>query len=103
MSNGARQVGKYTLLKKIATGGMAEIYLARQAGPAGFEKLVVLKRILDHLTERALVTVRYGEPRSFSMFMARAVKPGGCRHQPEATTRALVECVRDRTDGAGAA
>ena len=25
------------------------------------------------------MTVRYGEPRSFNMFMARAVKPGGCR------------------------
>src|SRR5687768_9493652 len=31
------------------------------------------------LTDRALVTVRYGEQRSFSMFMVRAVKPGGSR------------------------
>ena len=28
------------------------------------------------LTERALVTVRYDEPRSFAMFASRAVKPG---------------------------
>ncbi|WP_201861089.1 magnesium transporter CorA family protein [Microvirga soli] len=48
------------------------------------------------LTERALVTVRYGEPRSFSMFMTRALKPGGCRHQPEAVLDGLVETIIDR-------
>jgi serine/threonine protein kinase len=39
-------VGKYEILRRIAVGGMAEIYLARARGTAGFEKLVVLKRIL---------------------------------------------------------
>jgi magnesium transporter len=48
------------------------------------------------LTERALVTVRYGEPRSFTMFMSRAAKPGGCRHQPEAVLDGLLETVIDR-------
>jgi magnesium transporter len=48
------------------------------------------------LTERALVTVRYDEPRSFSMFMSRAVKPGGCRHQPEAVLDGLIETIIDR-------
>jgi magnesium transporter len=48
------------------------------------------------LTERALVTVRYGEPHSFSMFMSRAGKPGGCRHQPEAVLDGLVETIIDR-------
>ena len=42
-------LGKYKLVKLIASGGMAEVYLARQAGAAGFEKLVCLKRILPHL------------------------------------------------------
>src|SRR5919107_6128242 len=50
------------------------------------------------LTERALVTVRYGEPRSFSMFTARAGKPGGCRHQPEAVLDGLIEPIIDRAD-----
>ncbi len=45
------KLGKYTLLHKIATGGMAEIFLAKQEGPAGFEKIVVIKRILPHLAE----------------------------------------------------
>jgi serine/threonine-protein kinase len=45
--------GRYQLLKRIATGGMAQIYLARQTGPEGFEKLLVVKRILPHLAENA--------------------------------------------------
>jgi eukaryotic-like serine/threonine-protein kinase len=44
-------IGKYQLVRKLATGGMAEVYLARVAGPGGFEKTVVLKRILPHLAE----------------------------------------------------
>lgn len=48
------------------------------------------------LTEKALVTVRYGEPRSFTLFMSRAAKPGGCRHQPEAVLDGLVETIIDR-------
>jgi len=43
--------GKYQLLKRLAMGGMAQIYLARQRGPEGFEKLLVIKRILPHLAE----------------------------------------------------
>ncbi len=42
-------LGKYKLVKLIASGGMAEVYLAKQVGAAGFEKLVCLKRILPHL------------------------------------------------------
>jgi len=48
------------------------------------------------LTQKALVTVRYDEPRSFSMFMHRAVKPGGCGHQAEAVLDGLVETIIDR-------
>jgi serine/threonine-protein kinase len=43
--------GKYQLLKRLAMGGMAQIYLARQKGPEGSEQLVVVKRILPHLAE----------------------------------------------------
>jgi serine/threonine protein kinase len=43
--------GKYILLRKIATGGMAEIFRAKTIGAEGFEKIVVIKRILPHYTE----------------------------------------------------
>ncbi len=46
----ATQFGKYQLLKKIASGGMAEIHLAKQRGMEGFEKIVIIKMILPHLT-----------------------------------------------------
>jgi serine/threonine-protein kinase len=36
---------RYTILRKIADGGTAEIFLAKQHGAQGFEKTVVLKRI----------------------------------------------------------
>jgi hypothetical protein len=41
-----RQLGKYKLIEHIALGGMAEIFLARQEGPAGFEKELIVKCIL---------------------------------------------------------
>src|SRR3990170_5017745 len=41
------RLGRYELIRRLAVGGMAEIYLARaSSGIEGFEKLVVLKRIL---------------------------------------------------------
>ena len=42
-------VGRYSLVSRIAIGGMAEIWLARQVGLQGFEKFVVIKRIIDGL------------------------------------------------------
>lgn len=48
-----RHLGKYQLVRRLATGGMAEIYLARAAAIEGFEKLVVLKRILPQYAENA--------------------------------------------------
>ena len=43
-----RPFGPYTLLRRLAAGGMAEVYLGRIAGAAGFEKLVAIKRIHPH-------------------------------------------------------
>lgn len=49
----SEKLGKYRLEQKIAVGGMAEIWLARQEGPAGFAKRLVIKRILPHLARDA--------------------------------------------------
>jgi serine/threonine-protein kinase len=42
--------GKYFLTEKLATGGMAEIYLAKLVGPGGFEKQLVIKQIHPRLS-----------------------------------------------------
>ncbi len=42
--------GKYFLTEKLATGGMAEIYLAKLIGPGGFEKQLVIKQIHPELS-----------------------------------------------------
>ncbi len=47
--NDNMQLGRYRLERQIASGGMAEIWLAKQDGPAGFQKDVVVKRIRPHL------------------------------------------------------
>jgi len=50
MSNPPR-LGRFELVRKIAAGGMAEIFLARQWGAAGFFRDVVVKRLFRHLGE----------------------------------------------------
>jgi serine/threonine protein kinase len=43
------QFGRYTLVERLATGGMAEVFKAKILSTHGFEKLLVIKRILPHL------------------------------------------------------
>ena len=45
------RLGSYEIVRKLARGGMAELFLARTVGPEGFEKLVVLKKILPSHAE----------------------------------------------------
>ena len=42
-------LGRYEIIERIAVGGMAEIYLGRVRGTAGFDKLVAIKRILPQV------------------------------------------------------
>ena len=55
--------GRYTLIRRLAIGGMAEIYLARQGAMAGFEKEVVIKRLRTELAD---------DPRIVEMFLDEA-------------------------------
>ncbi len=41
------------MIQALARGGMAEIFLAKQQGPAGYEKTVVIKRVLSHYSSHS--------------------------------------------------
>ncbi|MEM6730760.1 MAG: serine/threonine protein kinase, partial [Myxococcota bacterium] len=43
--------GKYDIVRRLAVGGMGEIFLARQLGLEGFDRLVILKTLLPDLAE----------------------------------------------------
>jgi serine/threonine protein kinase len=45
--------GKYQILERIATGGMAEIYKARLEGIGGFQRTFAIKRILPNLSQNS--------------------------------------------------
>ncbi len=58
------KLGRYELITQIGQGGMAEVQLALQRGPAGFEKLVVVKLVHENLaTQRAFVDMLLDEAR----------------------------------------
>src|SRR5258708_11600907 len=72
------RLGPYEMLRRIATGGMAEVYLARRAGPHGFQKTVAVKRILPQFArdpdfvamfvDEARVCARLGHPNIVQVF-----------------------------------
>ncbi|MEZ4465930.1 MAG: serine/threonine-protein kinase, partial [bacterium] len=60
-----QRFGKYTLLKRIATGGMADIFLAHMRSLQGFEKEVVVKRLRpEHAANPDLVGMFLDEART---------------------------------------
>jgi len=50
-TEGDAQIDRYHLERRLGTGGMAEVFLAWQVGPGGFERKVALKRPLPHVAE----------------------------------------------------
>jgi len=72
----AEKFGKYTLLHRLAIGGMGEIWLARQSGPAGFDRFIAIKRLLPNLAEsQEFVQMFEDEAR----LAARLAHPGICQ------------------------
>jgi len=65
-------LGRYRLIKSLGVGGMAEAFKATCSGPGGFERTVVVKRILP---------ANCADPEFLRMFMAEA-KILGMLHHP---------------------
>ena len=80
------RIGRYEVLSHLATGGMAQIYLARQSGLGSFERHVVLKTILR---ERA------ADQRFVTMFLDEAKLAATLNHQNVAQVYEV-----DQADGA---
>lgn len=57
------QIGNYQVARKLATGGMGEVYLAHQTGPVDFRRQVVLKKLHPKFTT---------DPQFVAMFLNEA-------------------------------
>lgn len=71
-----RHFGRFQLLLEMAQGGMATLFLARLSGPVNFQKLVVIKKIHDHLA---------GEQEFIEMFQDEA-RIAALIHHPNVAT-----------------
>jgi len=69
---GTTKLGHYELLHPLGVGGMAEVFKARTIGPAGFEREVVIKRILP----------AYGRDEDFVRMFADEARILGLIHHP---------------------
>ena len=65
------RLGRYELIRRLATGGMAEVWLARATGVEGFTKDIVVKTILPHHAE---------DPSFVRMFVNEALLAAGLSH-----------------------
>jgi serine/threonine protein kinase len=66
-----RKLGRYEVLARLASGGMADVYVARAQGVAGFERLVAVKILHANLAH---------EEQFISMFLDEARLAARIRH-----------------------
>ncbi|MBI1949119.1 MAG: protein kinase [Deltaproteobacteria bacterium] len=108
------QLGRYRLLKKIARGGMAEVFVARSFGAWGFEKTVAIKRILDKygndpafirmMVDEAKITVLLNHP-NVAQIIELAEQEGDyfivMEFVPGVSLSALSKRLRERSERVG--
>lgn len=59
-----QRFGRFLLLDRIASGGMAEVWRAKVIGTAGFQRIIAIKKILAHVAEdREFITMFKDEAR----------------------------------------
>jgi eukaryotic-like serine/threonine-protein kinase len=59
-----QQLGKYTVIRRLGVGGMAEVFLCKLVGIGGFEKHVVVKKIkADIASDDEFITMFFDEAR----------------------------------------
>src|SRR5579871_3610089 len=64
-------IGRYALYDKIASGGMATVYIGRLSGPVGFSRTVAIKRLHPQFAK---------DPEFVTMFLDEARLCGRIRH-----------------------
>lgn len=95
------EIGPYRIVKRIAIGGMAEIFLARQRGLEGLERTVVVKRILEKLEENEeFVTMFLDEARLMAALSHPSIAQVLDLGRAEDTHYLVMEYVRGPTVGA---
>jgi eukaryotic-like serine/threonine-protein kinase len=75
-------LGDYTLLTKLASGGMATVYLGHKSGVAGFERFVAIKRCHPHL----------GDDDEFVTMFLDEARLAARIHHPNVVSTLDVEC-----------
>lgn len=108
----SKTLGRYTLLGKLATGGMAEVFLARLDGTGGFERRVVIKRVLPQYASHPEFLRLFEQEARFASFLSHphiatvsdfGVDPDGAaflvmEHVEGASLRALLRAAAERDE-----
>jgi TonB family protein len=101
--------GKYEILERISSGGMAELFRARLSGAEGFQKIVAIKKILPHIAgdeevltmfaDEAKLAAQLSHPNIVHIFDLGKIESGGyfiaMEHVEGKDLRAILHLARE--------